>query len=98
MMFTAWAISTGGWGLAGVYRFNSGDPLRDWQDGCRIALFRTREKAREHLSTIKGLQSQGKYPRARVVRVRVNISYELNEREMQITLGRFKEKRTKGIR
>lgn len=68
----AWAITTGTpHDLIGVGWFD--DFGRPWNDGLRIALFRTRAEARGHLGRVKGPVDRGRFPRARVVRVEIHI-------------------------
>jgi hypothetical protein len=60
-------------GFAGVYRFTT-NFMEPWQDGIRIAVFRTRKMARDNLVRVKGPLERGKYPNARVVKVLVAVS------------------------
>ena len=76
--FTAWAIDSrneGGYGLIGrywlfypVYALN---PVH--LEGCQVALFTTRELARRFLPKVRGA-----FPRARVVKVSVEIKEAKN--------------------
>jgi hypothetical protein len=70
----AWAIDTGSssHGFAGIFCFNIQAPP-PWQNGCRTALFRTRQEARLKLGAIKGPKSGGLFPHARVVQVTVSV-------------------------
>lgn len=66
--FKSWAIDTGEDGFIGRYYF--GYP-RDWDDGCEIALFKTRRDAQGRLKGMKTGYIQ--FPKAKVVRVSVEI-------------------------
>ena len=72
----AWAIDTcskEGHGLIGVLglrlNFRQLSDLPPWQDGCRIALWRTRKEATASLPCVRKA-----FPRAKVLRVAVTIS------------------------
>lgn len=69
----AWAITTGTPNdFIGVGWFD--DFGRPWNDGLRVALFRTRAEARRHLGRVKGPTDRGRFPLARVVRVEICIT------------------------
>lgn len=76
----AWAISTGssalGGALAGYGWFAPLILQPPWQNGLRIAFFRTRADARAHLGRVKGPLDRGRFPRSRVVRVKIRIEEE----------------------
>lgn len=57
-----------GHGYMGVFFFTHN--LADWHDGCRTALFRTRQQAR---NAIKATDLKRSWPRAKVERVTVTI-------------------------
>ena len=67
--FSAWAIATGEKGFIGRYWWFGGKPtIPIHLEGCRTALFTTRALARENLYYVKS-----SYPKARIVRVSVNL-------------------------
>jgi hypothetical protein len=70
---SAWAIDTKsdeGHQLIGIYYFTQNKIKHPHPacDGCRIALFRTRHKARIHLH---GTDAKEQFPKARVIKVRI---------------------------
>jgi hypothetical protein len=69
----AWAIDTRsaeGHGFIGRYYLSQKVPKPN--EGCKIALFKTRSIAREHLAIMKARTWQ-QFPKARVVQVRVTV-------------------------
>lgn len=68
----AWAIATDGFdgGYVGVFWFS---PVPEHVDGQRLCIFATRKKARKYLALVKGPSDRGKFPDARVVRVRITV-------------------------
>jgi len=68
-----WAIGTGEEKdryLGGLW-FSREDPTH--HQGFRIAVFETRTQARAALAVVKGPADCGKFPKARIVRVRVTL-------------------------
>lgn len=67
----AWAIECEPGSLIGVFWFmREGSNQGQWS-GYRSAAFRTRDGARLALALVKGPRERGRYPKARVVSVRV---------------------------
>jgi len=79
--FTAWVInsmSNEGHGLLGRYWWFDDLPpiVSKHLEGCHVALFKTRNIAREYCSKVRGLPNDGKYhafPNARVEKATVTI-------------------------
>ncbi len=95
----AWGISTGEGNLIGVYWFTKGEPLEPWHDGFRIALFETRSIARYYKSKfVKGPKDRGKYPRATVVKVKIDLSHRVGIMETRRLMKRWQAQRDKDIR
>lgn len=71
----AWAIDTNTRGFAylGIYAFDPHTKTLPWQDGCRIALFRTREEARAALTKTR---KPYYFPKATVRRVVITVEVQ----------------------
>lgn len=71
----AWAIDTNSprGSFLGIYAFDPSTKTESWQDGCRIALFRTRDEARAGLAKMRA-RSPSYFPKAVVRRVILTIS------------------------
>lgn len=70
----AWAIDTNDGGLTylGIYAFDSFTKIEPWQDGCRVAVFRTRETAKKALRELKQ-RAPHYFPKSTVRRVVITI-------------------------
>ncbi len=75
--FKAWAIDCNHgtpYSYLGIYAFGR-TPTLPHQDGCRTALFRTREEATTALKAMK-TRAPHYFPKARVRRVTVTVSHQ----------------------
>lgn len=73
--FKAWAVDTNQpkGSYLGIYAFDPHTKTENWQDGCRVALFRSREDGRSELKKIRA-RAPGYFPKASVRRVVIRIS------------------------
>ncbi|MBA2526595.1 MAG: hypothetical protein H0V18_12575 [Pyrinomonadaceae bacterium] len=85
----AWAIdsnSTEGHGFLGVFAFDRFLNVPSCQDGCRTALFRTREEA---AAALKNTRKPYYFPKANVRRVVVTITSTTKEKKPHVKKKAF---------
>lgn len=69
----AWVVDTNSFSYLGIYAFDPSTKTRPWQDGCLVALFRTRDEARKELKRLH-VEHPGYFPKATVRHVVVTIT------------------------